>query len=126
MRKTVFLFLALLLLAATGTTAQSQKGTIRGVVVDSSKLKFPGVAITVRRNLEIYKAVTNEKGEYEISVPTGFYSVSAELRGFDFINYLNMEVKSDKPTLVNFEMTIHSDVPNMTQPKGRWIPLSGH
>lgn len=85
-----FLVIALLLVLTTvgplpDLEAQSQHGTIKGVVKDTTGVFIPGVRVRVR-NLGTNwqrEAPTNWSGQYNISnLNPGNYEVSAELEGF--------------------------------------------
>jgi hypothetical protein len=78
-------FAALLLVCAASLSAQDPRGTITGLVTDSSNALIP--AATVRAtNLETNvaaTAVSNGQGAYEIShLNPGTYKVEAEITGF--------------------------------------------
>ena len=76
--------LCISLLAITAL-AQSERGTITGVVHDSSGAIVPSANITiVNRSTNVtLTAVTNEAGEYTVpSLPPGTYNVKITKQGF--------------------------------------------
>jgi Carboxypeptidase regulatory-like domain/TonB-dependent Receptor Plug Domain len=65
--------------------AQSDLGTITGFVKDPSGATVPNATVTVRNEATgtERRTSTNEAGNYTVSnIPAGFYSVSAEAKGF--------------------------------------------
>src|SRR5512146_1226289 len=77
--------LAILILAAIASFAQSNTGTITGQVEDQNGAVVPNATVTVT-NLgtnESRTVQTNAEGFYEAaSLPTGIYKVSASASGF--------------------------------------------
>ena len=66
--------------------AQATEGSVLGSVFDQSGAVLPGAAITVRNIQTNFPrtTVTNSAGEYVVSnLPIGFYSISAEMPGFN-------------------------------------------
>jgi hypothetical protein len=75
----------ILLLSASGASAQAVKGGLLGNIVDPAGLALPGVTVTITEtNTNItYNASTNESGFYTFpSLKDGTYKVTAELSGF--------------------------------------------
>ena len=80
-----FVTLVLALLLSTPAWAQEQRGSIEGVVTDSSGAAMPGVTVEARSTalVGVATAVTDERGIYRFpALPPGFYRVSATLQGF--------------------------------------------
>lgn len=78
---------ATLLLAATCLllTAQSDLGSITGFVKDPTGLVVPNATVTVKNEQtgNERRTTTNESGYYVVTnIPPGYYSVSAEAKGF--------------------------------------------
>ena len=64
---------------------QNGDGVIHGVVSDQTlAAPFPGVRVVARGIQGLYKATTNSKGEFEIRVPPGRYTVRATKTGHSF------------------------------------------
>jgi hypothetical protein len=63
--------------------AQEYRGTISGVVADSSGAVLPNAVITAAGPQQTYHAISNGKGEFSIPfVELGLYSVLVEAPGF--------------------------------------------
>ena len=85
-RRWAFIFLGIITLAAPALSfAQSERGTVTGVVKDSTNAVVPGVAVTVL-NIETNAATnvtTSDCGTYSaVNLPPGTYRVQASLEGF--------------------------------------------
>jgi hypothetical protein len=64
---------------------QNGDGVIHGVVSDQTlAAPFPGVRVEARGAKGLYKATTNSKGEFEIKVPAGRYTIHATKTGRSF------------------------------------------
>ena len=77
--------LALALLFPKPALAQTQTGTITGVVTDEQAAVLPGVAVTLDSPAIIrpQTLVTNDRGVYSfIALPPGAYSLKFDLQGF--------------------------------------------
>jgi hypothetical protein len=65
--------------------AQTEAATLRGVVHDASQAIVPGAGV-ILTNIDqnrSWKAISNERGEYDIEqIPPGHYSLSVESQGF--------------------------------------------
>ena len=88
LRKLTFFFILMGLLGffmSPQALAQTTMGTLRGVVIDSSKGALPGVTVTVTNlNTGAARTVwTDEAGRYTVlSLPAAPYTIRAELAGF--------------------------------------------
>ena len=85
-RRWAFIILGTMTLAVPALSfAQSERGTVTGVVRDSSNAVVPGVAVTVL-NVETNAAtnvITSDSGTYSaVNLPPGTYRVQAVLEGF--------------------------------------------
>src|SRR5687767_7999228 len=78
------------LFAPPDAAAQDPRGTLNGVVSDSSGAVMPGVTVLVKNTQTgvQQQTVTNEEGFYRaLYLDPGTYSVTAELSGFKrFVN----------------------------------------
>ena len=75
--------------------AQESRGSIAGLVVDSSGGALPGVTVTIRNNGTNATVVqtTNSTGQYTaVLLLPGTYTVSVELSGFQKREYQNVQV----------------------------------
>src|SRR5580698_5913639 len=78
--------IALLIVSLAGSVfCQSERGTITGVVTDSSGAVVPGAKVTVtnpQTNVPL-DATTNQTGEYTVpSLEPGVYNVRVDKQGF--------------------------------------------
>jgi outer membrane receptor for ferrienterochelin and colicin len=87
MRRSLALFVLVLLAVSTPLFAQSQAttGVIEGTVVDAQGGAVPGVTVTVKNTATNYESVsvTDRSGRFRaVLLPLGPYQVKAELAGF--------------------------------------------
>jgi Carboxypeptidase regulatory-like domain len=76
--------------------AQESRGSIAGLVVDSSGGALPGVTVTVVNNGTNSRTalVTNDTGQYAaLFLLPGTYHVTAELSGFQTKDHPNVQVR---------------------------------
>ena len=102
------LLLAAGLLPAT-LAAQAVTGTILGSVIDTSGAVMPGATVTLKNvNTGLTRVVvTDTAGEYTApSLPTGKYSVSAELSGFKTVTMENIDLGVDQHIRVNVRLEV--------------------
>ncbi len=94
-------------LVPTPLGAQAVSGTILGLVKDSSGAAMPGATVTlVHTGTGLTRTVvTDAKGEYTApSLPTGSYTVSAEIAGFKKVSLSNVHVGVDQK--LRMDMTL--------------------
>jgi hypothetical protein len=108
----LFLFLVLALLPAA-LRAQNSRGTLRGVVQDSSGAVVPGAKIAVQATESSLQreATTNDRGEFRIEdLLPGTYHVTVSAKGF-------AEVRADVKVAVSSvrEMTVKLKLPAVQQ-----------
>jgi hypothetical protein len=103
-------------LAAWPARAQEQRGSIEGVVKDSSGAVLPGVTVEAKSGGSgILSATTNESGTFRFpSVLPGVYEVSAALSGFKPAKIGDVEVKLGSMKSVEFAMQLASVSENVT------------
>jgi hypothetical protein len=85
LRASVSLLAALLLVTPSAGLAQSERGTITGLVVDSSKAAVPGVAVMVINTATnaVANVISSDSGSYSATnLPPGTYRIEATLQGF--------------------------------------------
>ncbi len=105
---------AFVLLSAAGLRAQAVTGTLTGIVGDSTGAVLPGVSVTIVHTETGFTRtlVTDANGEYTApSIPTGTYTISAELSGFRSVALSNIRVGVDQ----RVRMDIKLDVGAMTE-----------
>src|SRR5581483_6392860 len=94
-----------LLLAAIGSFAQVDTGSILGTVKDTSGAVMPAVKVTLtNEDTGLVTAVTSGSGgEYTFSpVKLGHYSVAAEFKGFQRVEQSHVTVDVQQRVLVDF------------------------
>lgn len=115
MRRVVSI-LVLLLLGATGASAQQQTGEIFGKVTDQSGGVLPGVTVTASSPvlLQPLVAVSSETGTYRFpQIPIGTYSVKFELGGFRTVLHENVRIEIGFNAQINAAMDIASLTENI-------------
>jgi len=81
--KKAVLALALTVLAAVSSSAQTASGTIAGRVLDTQGLPLPGTSVTVQGIDFTQTFVAAEDGRYRfLDLPPGSYKLTAGLEGF--------------------------------------------
>src|SRR5262245_5328176 len=85
MRRIVIVIFACLLLNSAVARAQEQRGSIEGVIRDSSGGLIPGATVETRSPalVGVSSTITDAQGVYRFpSLPPGVYEVTATLSGF--------------------------------------------
>ena len=111
MRKRALLLGAVLALLAMADTAgaQTATGQITGTVKDTTGSVTPGVTVTVHSELTgmTRTAATNASGDYSFPLlPTGVYSVSAELTGFSVAKRVGIRLNVDQIARVDLTLAV--------------------
>src|SRR6478735_6365690 len=99
----------LLLVAARPSPAQSVSGTILGTVTDSSGAVVSGAKVTILNEGTALTrtVVTDASGEYTApSLPTGHYTVLAELQGFKALTLSNIDVGVDQRVRIDLKLEV--------------------
>src|SRR5439155_5586740 len=112
-RQRVTRFIAVCSMAACllprGLAAQAVTGTILGVVTDDTGAMVPGATVTLTHNAtgRVRTFVTDAAGEYTApSLPTGQYTVVAELSGFKKVTLPNVDLGVDQRVRVNVRLEV--------------------
>jgi len=90
-------------------SAQAVTGTILGTVIDSTGAVVAGASVTLTHTGTglVRHVVTDTRGEYAApSLPTGVYSVSAELTGFRTVTLSNIEVGVDQRVRMDLKLEV--------------------
>jgi hypothetical protein len=90
-------------------SAQAVTGTIIGRVTDSSGAVVPGVTVTLTNTgTKLTRVVTTDTdGEYSApSLPTGKYSVSAEISGFKTVTMSNVDLGVDQRVRIDVTLEV--------------------
>src|SRR4029077_4088883 len=112
----VFAALFAMTLFAWPASAQEQRGSIEGVVKDSSGAVLPGVTVEAKSpNSGLLSATSNESGNFRFpSVLPGTYEVSATLAGFKPAKVADVEVKLGSMKSVEFNLQLATVSENVT------------
>ena len=89
--------------------AQAVTGTILGTITDSSGAVMPGTTVTLRNTgTGLTRTVTTDAaGEYTVpSLPTGKYTVTAELSGFKTVSVPNVDLGVDQHVRINARLEV--------------------
>ena len=97
-----------LAMAVAPAYAQEQRGSIEGIVKDSSGAVLPGVTVEVKNPAGVTLATTTDTaGVYRFpSLSSGVYSVSANLAGFGPRNIDNVDVNLGQIKKVDFVLAV--------------------
>src|SRR5205823_4273924 len=116
MRIRVFAALLAMTLFAGPAAAQEQRGTIEGLVKDSSGAVLPGVTVEARSGGSgVLSATSDSTGNFRFpSVLPGTYEISATLAGFKSAKVSNVEVKLGSVKSVDFNLQLASVTENVT------------
>ncbi len=104
----VYAILAFMLLFAPMASAQETRGSIEGVVKDSSGGVLPGVTIEAKSGQGgTATAVSESNGKYRFpSLTPGRYSVTATMQGFKKASFENVDLLLGQILQVNFDLSI--------------------
>ena len=101
------LLLSVLWLCLSPASGQDYRGTVAGLITDSSSGSVAGAQVTLLNvKTGIAKALpSNEKGEYRFDlVEPGTYQVTAEMRGFSKVVAENVRVETTGDVTVNLTL----------------------
>jgi Ca-activated chloride channel homolog len=95
------LAVAWIIILSSFTTVESQRGTLSGVVVDSTtNAPIPVATVTVfQSKKQIVKSSTNAKGAFNISLPVGSYTIEVSAKDYESVK-MNVFIKSGQDTKV--------------------------
>jgi len=103
------LIVAILLAAASVSTAQEFRATVKGQVVDSSKASLPGATVTIRNQdtNEVATATTNTEGNYTIPfLRPGTYTLTVEMSGFQKYSRSDMRLEVSQIAVINAQLGV--------------------
>src|SRR5712692_9970054 len=89
--------------------AQAVTGTILGVVTDQTGAVIPGASVTLTNNGTglTRTVVTDAAGEYTApSIPTGKYTIVAELTGFKKVTFPDIDLSVDQHLRINVKLEV--------------------
>jgi hypothetical protein len=108
-RPGLFVLALLSCLAPGEVSAQAVSGTILGTVKDSTGAVMPGASVTLVNTGTGFTrtVVTDPKGEYTApQVPTGTYTVSAEMSGFKKVTMANVHLGVDQHPKIDLTLDL--------------------
>src|SRR5262249_40471642 len=97
--------------------AQAVTGTILGTVTDATGGVMPGATVTVKHEGTgvTRTIVTDSNGEFTApGIPTGKYTLSAELSGFKTMSLSGIDVGVDQRVRINVKLEIGAVSENVT------------
>jgi len=97
------------LLVPAVVAAQAVTGTILGVITDSTGAVMPGATVTLTNTgTGLLRAVTTDNnGEFTApSLPTGRYTVKAELSGFKTVSVPDVTLGVDQHYRLNMKLEV--------------------
>ena len=110
-RLTVLCLTVVVLAIPFGALAQTERGTITGIVMDSSKAAVPGVSLRVvntATNLAT-NVVSSESGSYSAAnLPPGTYRIEATLQGFQTSNVEGIVLNAGTTARVDVTLNLGS------------------
>ena len=109
MRSLPLFILLVITSTATGASAQTTEGSIRGIVRDEQGGSLPGVTVTATSTAapRPHTAVTDAEGVYRLlNLPPGDYTIAAEIQGFAKFLRPNVVVRAGLNLSVDIEMKI--------------------
>jgi hypothetical protein len=106
----LFILAVLVLVAAGPVLAQTQTGTITGLVTDEQGAVMPGVTVSIQSPALIggtRTAVTNSRGSYQFSqLAPGMYTVTFELAGFQTLRMEEVDVRVAVNSTANARLAV--------------------
>jgi hypothetical protein len=105
-----------ILLAAGVGGAQTGNASLRGQVVDPSGAAIPATTVQLTGpHSTTYQAQTDEQGRYAFkSLPSGTYTLTIHIAGFDDFVKSGIQVARNKPQTVNAQLVVASSRQQVT------------
>ena len=97
-----------LLLGLSTSTLAQKNATLIGAVADSTGALIPGAEVTATEDTTkiATMSVTNGRGDYELAMQPGFYTLTVEAPGFQPGVYTNIELRAGQQVLRNFTLEV--------------------
>src|SRR5918996_695466 len=98
---------AVALLTLWTTVAYAQTARISGTVTDPTNAVVPGATLTIVNadTNDTRVAVSNPQGHYDVPfLPSGRYTVTCELQGFQKMRREGMTLETDQEIRVDFDL----------------------
>lgn len=80
------------------------KGIILGKIKDKNTQELL-IGVTLKVEKTDLGAISDEKGDYRIELPTGSYNISAQFTGYQTLTKYNIIITSGNAQIINFELT---------------------
>ena len=116
-----------LLLSVPLSVLSQASTTVSGTVTDSTGGVIPGAEVTAIHETtgEATTGFTDETGDYQLTgLQPGFYTLTANVTGFQTGTHINVELRSDQPVLRNFVLEIGAVDTNLVVVGSRAEPRS--
>ena len=116
-----------LLLSVPLSVLSQASTTVSGTVTDSTGGVIPGAEVTAIQETtgEATTGFTDETGDYQLTgLQPGFYTLTANVSGFQTGTHINVELRSDQPVLRNFVLEIGAVDTNLVVVGSRAEPRS--
>ena len=116
-----------LLLSVPLSVLSQASTTVSGTVTDSTGGVIPGAEVTAIHETtgEATTGFTDETGDYQLTgLQPGFYTLTANVSGFQTGTHINVELRSDQPVLRNFVLEIGAVDTNLVVVGSRAEPRS--
>jgi hypothetical protein len=113
----------LVLLAGAGMTSPAglRVGRIKGIVVDVNKARVVNAVVIVQGGDVKRRAVSNDEGRFEFSLPPGSYQITAKADGFRQFTSPLLRVEPGKSRAFDVHLIVEPPVgllPAVIQPQG--------
>jgi hypothetical protein len=107
-RNTLILAAAMLPFLLLSAQAFGQSASLSGTVTDASKAVLSGATITAANTQTSVKTAitTNNAGVYNMSIPPGSYTVTAEMPGFEIATTTDVTIGVAAALRLNFELQV--------------------
>ena len=127
---TYTLVLVVMILGMPATSwAQTENGSLNGIVADSTGARIPGASVILRssKTRDVRKATSSGTGGFEFnSVPAGTYTVTVTMQGFETLVTKDIELHpNDKATLAELHMQVGKEEISVTVEANTDISTSG-
>ncbi|MBL8241189.1 MAG: TonB-dependent receptor [Bryobacterales bacterium] len=116
--------LSLLLLCSSFAFAQGDRGAISGVITDKSGAAIPNVAVEALNTATNarFETVSTSTGSYRlVSLPPGFYDVTAKANGFNTSVLRSVQIQTNQTAALDIGLTVGAVTESVTVQGG--VPL---
>ena len=114
----IFIRSAVLMLLATAlATAQSDRGTITGTILDPASAVVPGAKLVLRNtdNGATTETESTVTGNFTLpSLPVGLYDLSVEVAGFKRVTQKGIQVQVDQTLRLDIKLEVGATTDSVT------------